>query len=69
MDWQILLEDFMIASVGFYFIRYLIPNSILQKNTTAKNGIVFALCYAIFGLIRNFINIHRNSKNTYYSLK
>lgn len=64
-----MLEDFMIAFVGFYFVRYIIPNSILKKDTTVKNGIVYALCYAIFGLIRNFINISRNSENTYYSLK
>ena len=69
MDSQHMFEDFMIAFVGFYFVRYMIPNSILQKNTTVKNGIVYALCYAIFGLIRNFINIYRKSEITYYNLK
>ena len=70
MDASILAEDFMIALVGFYFIRYIIPNSILKKNTDLFSGFILSLCYATFGIVRNFINLSRASHDVnYYNVK
>ena len=67
MDWKI-IEDFIIALVGFYIIRYLLPNKILKKDTDIKSGFVYAICYSLFGLINSFINLYRKNELEYYHL-
>lgn len=68
MDWRVLFDDFLIALIGFYFVRYIIPNSILKKDISHISGFVYSMCYALFGLIRNLMNLSRHKELEYYHI-
>ena len=45
--------DFIVAFLGFFLVRYLLPNKIISKTSSIKDGLVIAFFYAIFGIIRS----------------
>tara|TARA_Y100000389_G_scaffold202933_1_gene249788 strand:+ start:537 stop:845 length:309 start_codon:yes stop_codon:yes gene_type:complete len=45
--------DFFVAFLGFYIIRYVLPNSILGNDQSMRVGLIVAFCYAIFGFVRS----------------
>ena len=45
--------DFIVAFLGFYIVRYFVPNTILGIEQSVKAGLTLAFCFAVFGLVRS----------------
>lgn len=51
--------DFLVALFGFYIVRYLLPNTILENDQNMRTGFTVAFFYAIFGFVRSGLLDHK----------
>jgi hypothetical protein len=47
--------DFISGILGFFIIRFTLPNILLKKNESIRTGLIIAFCYSLWNVFRSYI--------------